>query len=128
MPGVSRGRWRVACFAKTVRRRQRQTDQFLDRSQVRPFFGVAERYRDARVARSRGATDAMHIVLWYVRQVVINDMRDTFDIDTAGRNVGGNKDAYFTLTKSRQHGLALVLGLVAVNGRSADSIIRETTY
>src|SRR4051794_908670 len=95
--------------------RDRHPDELLDVAQERPLLGIAERDRDPLGAGARGAADAMHVTLWNVGKVVVDDVADAVDVDAAGRDIGGYQGAHVAGPEGRQHPLALVLRLVAMN-------------
>src|SRR5437016_4413753 len=87
-----RSRWRRTRARGAVRRgprraligcRNRGTNQSLDIAQERHLVGVAEGYRDAGRARTRGAADAVHVAFRNVRQVVVDHVADAVDVDPA---------------------------------------------
>ena len=63
-----------------------------------------------------GATNAVHVILGGVRQVIVDDRRQFRDIQAPGRDIGGDHDLHFAFFKLLQRGQALALGLVTVNG------------
>src|SRR4029077_21125192 len=75
----------------------------------------AERYCDAVGARSRGATDAVHISFRAIRKGVIEDVADYRDADAPRGDVCGAERAHLTLAKGHENAVALVLRLVAVD-------------
>src|SRR5258708_3232202 len=95
---------------------QGDADQLFDIAQKRHFFSRAKRDRDAVRAGARGAADAMDIGLGHVGKIEIHYMADAIDVDAAGGNVGGDQGADLAGTECRQHPLAVILRLVAVNG------------
>src|SRR5262249_22608248 len=95
-----------------VRRRNGHADELLDVAKVGRLFGVAQRDRDARRSRPRGAADAMHIGFRHVRQIEIHDVADAVDIDTARGNVGGDERQHLPLSKCGKHAFALVCDLL----------------
>src|SRR3984893_9437241 len=99
----------------------RDADQLLDIAQERHLLAVAQRDRDAGGAGARGAADAVHIGLRYVRQVVVYHMTDAVDIDAARGDVGGDQRPHLALAKRRQHALALALRFVAVDRLGGDA-------
>ena len=103
--------------------RDRHADQLLDVAQERPLLAVAERDRDAVGAGARGAADAMHVALRDVRQVVVDDVADAFDVDAAGGDVGGDQGAHLAVAEGREHALALALRLVAVDGLGGEAAL-----
>ena len=58
----------------------------------------------------------MDIGFRHVGQVEIHHMANAVDVDAAGGNVGGDQGADLAGAERRQHALAVVLRLVAVNG------------
>ena len=65
---------------------------FLYRLQQMPFSGRDEQQRVSRAARATGTADAMHVGLRVVRNVVVEHMRDAFDVKASGGDVGGDQD------------------------------------
>src|SRR5262245_44348429 len=76
-----------------IRRRDRNPNQLLDIAQQRALLAVTERDRDPIGAGARGAADAVHVAFGHVREVVIHDMADAIDVETAGGDVGGYQRA-----------------------------------
>src|SRR6202040_1616529 len=96
--------------------RQRDADQFLDVAQIRDLLTGAERDRHAVSAGPRGAADAVDVGLGNVGQIEIHHMADAVDIDAAGGDIGSDQRADLAGAECRQHPLAMVLRLVAMNG------------
>ncbi len=63
----------------------------------------------------RGAANAVHVGLRYVRQIEVYHMADAVDINSARRNVGRDQRADLALAEGGEHAFALVLRLVAVD-------------
>src|ERR1700688_770390 len=102
--------------------RQCDADQLFDVAQIAHFFAACDqRDRDPLGAGARGAADAMDVGLGDVGKVEIHHMRDAVDVDAAGGDVGGDQRADRAGAERRQHPLAVVLRLVAVNGVGADA-------
>ena len=76
-------------------------------------------------ARARGATNPMHVVLGHVRQLVVHDVRQLHDVETARGEVGGDEHADAALREGAERRLARVLRLVAVYGEGGDSAALE---
>src|SRR5205085_10299642 len=108
--------------------RNGQSDQLFDSAQESHLFVVAERDRDAFGAGPRGAADAMHVAFRDVRQVVIDDVADAVDVDAARRDVGRDQRTHAPRTKSREHALALVLRLVAVDRLGRKSRVVQAAH
>src|SRR5690349_20872030 len=68
-------------------------DGLFDVPEERTLFRVAERDRDALIAGTGRAANAMHIALRLIRQIEIDDVRDAIDVDAAGRDVSRDEDA-----------------------------------
>ena len=58
----------------------------------------------------------MHVRLGVVRDVVVQDVRDPVDVETARSHVGGHEDVDLTVLQLRDGALTLRLGDVAVDG------------
>ena len=65
------------------------------------------------------ATDPMDVGIGGVGHVVVDHVRDTLDIETAGCDVGGDHNVEVSLFETLQGMLALSLGSVAVQARDA---------
>src|SRR5687768_11236326 len=63
-------------------------DQALDRANHGDLVRRHERVRVAVPGRTPCSADAMHVVLWLLRHVVVDDMRDARDVQPALRDVG----------------------------------------
>src|SRR5206468_11307264 len=93
----------------------------LDVAQVTALLVAAERDRNAVGAGTRGAADAVDILLGYIGQVEVDDMADARHVDPARRYLG--RDQHFGLTRPEQSdgALALDLALVAVDRARGDA-------
>ena len=76
----------------------------------------------ARLARARGAADAVHIRLGLHRQVVVHDVGDVVDVEPARRHVGGDEDGRAARTERIERADALVLRLVAMDRLGVDAV------
>src|SRR6188508_2584356 len=74
--------------AALVGGRNGNANQLLDVAQKRALLVIAERDRNAVSAGARGAADPVDVALRNVRQVVVDDVADTFDVDPARGDVG----------------------------------------
>ena len=126
-----------------TRRRQRRGDRVaelrhpllvdvVDRRQLRfdellpghPLDGVEqvtlarcdEQQRGARPPRAPGPSDAVHVGLGIVRDVVVQNMGDAFDVQPARRDVGGDQDVGRAVLERVDRSLADRLRNVAVDG------------
>ena len=112
---VVRSRMRRRLARAPICRRDRDADQPLDVAEVGTLFVIAERDGNALGPGTRGTPDAVDIALGDIRQVVVHHVADAVDIDAAGGNIGGNERAQLAVAESREHALALILRLVAVD-------------
>src|SRR5580700_8802633 len=110
-----RHRLGVPRIGAAVAQRNGHADELFDVAQERDLLAIAQRDRDARGAGARGAADAVHIGLRYVRQVVVYHMTDAVDVDAARGDIGRDQRPDLALAKRRQHALALALRFVAVD-------------
>src|SRR5215469_4740113 len=106
---------RVRLGDASVSCRDRHADQPLDVAKIGPLLIVTEGDRYTLRASAGGATDAVDITFGDVRQIVVDDVANAVDVDTAGSNVSRNQRTQFAETESREHALALILRLVAVD-------------
>ena len=81
--------------------------------------------RPSRAARTTRPADAVHVVFRVGRQVVIKYDVDFLDVQTACRDVGGDKDFHRAFAKAFQHALAHLLGDVAVQAIRRVAAIHE---
>jgi hypothetical protein len=96
-------------------RRDGSPDQPFDRTQVLHFVAIAERNGRAFRARAGGAADAMHVRFRFVRQIVINDVRDAVDVDPAACDVGCDQHGNLVGREIVERALPRVLSLVAMD-------------
>src|SRR5215510_1278826 len=92
-----------------VGRRDRHPDQSFDVAQESGFLGIAKRDRNPVGAGAGGAADAVHVAFRNVRQVVIDDVADAFDVDAARGDVGRDQRAQPSAAEGCEHALALAL-------------------
>src|SRR4051812_47023465 len=122
---VRRG-WRAA-IAALLTGRNRHPDEVFDVTQESPLLRIAERDRDPLGAGTRGAADAMHVALRNVRKIIVDGVADAVDVDAARRDIGGYQRAHVAGPEGRQHPLALVLRLVAVDRFGGEAGLRQRT-
>src|SRR5436309_11285089 len=96
-------------------------DESLDRRHERTVLVAHERHGLALDTCAAGAADAVYIILGDVRQVVIHDVRQRLDIETARRDVGRDQHAYFSFLELVERSLARILALVAVDRVGVDA-------
>jgi len=68
--------------------RQRAPHQLFDVREKVHLLARDERNRLTRNTRAPGTTDAMHVMLGYVRQLVVHDVRQLLDVEAPCREVG----------------------------------------
>ena len=108
--------------------RQLGAGKALDALQDLHFFRRAKRQRDSLGPRAGGATDAMHIALAIVGQIVVDHVRNSLHIDAAGNDVGGDQNLDPPAIELRQRPLARALRLVGVNGVGADALVGQLLH
>src|SRR5690606_23377254 len=90
---------------------------------------VTSNERDRPTARRRRQTpspsDAVHVVVAILGDVVVDDVRNATDIDAAADNVGGNQQARLTGAERSEHLVALRLRQVAVHDRDLVELALE---
>ena len=69
-----------------------RTGRLLDGAQHAPFAGRHEQDSRALASGATGAADAVDVGFGIVGNVVIDDVGDAFNIETARRDIGGNHD------------------------------------
>jgi hypothetical protein len=77
------------------------------------------------VAAAAGAADAVDVVFVAGRHVVVDDVRHSVDVQSAGGHVGGDEDAQTSVTEALERALALSLGHVAVDGAGPEAALHE---
>jgi len=106
---------------------KRNVGRDLAAQQARVEGALDERYvgalRAGREGRSRstrsgasGAAHAVNEVAWSLRKIIVHHVRDAFDVNAAGGDVGGHQDAIVAFLEAAQRLVALVLAAVAVDG------------
>ena len=71
------------------------------------------------------AADAMDVGVGGVGHVEVDDMRDAFNIEPAGGDIGGDHDAEMSALEAAQGLLALSLGAVAVQAGDVKTCMRD---
>ncbi len=77
----------------------------------------------AGVSSAPGTTNAVDIVIDCIREVIVDDVHDIRDIETAGCDVCGNEDWCDASAEGTKSILALALGSVAMNGRDFEFML-----
>ena len=82
-------------------------------------FGVVGSCKEADgvafCAGARGAADAVDVVFWHLRHVVIDDMRDMWNVEAARRDIGCHQNAVFLVTEILDDAVAPSLLQIAVD-------------
>ena len=89
------------------------------------FINANQRQRFTRCRGAPGTTDTVHIVFWYVWQLVVHHVRQLFNIQTARGDIGGHQYANAARFKVSQCAGTRALALVAVNSGAADAVFIE---
>ena len=92
-------------------------DETLDRLQRGDFLAVHEREGVADILRTTGAADAMHVIFGMLRHIVINDVTDTGDIETARGDVGCDHHFVLATLETFQRFDALALSAIRMQHR-----------
>ena len=100
-------------------------DFSFDGSQVGQALFRAEGQSRALLAGPAGAADAVDVVVRFVGQVEVDDVRDTLDVDAPSRDVGGHEDTNAAGLEPVEGSGACALTLVAVDGSGTDTILRQ---
>ena len=88
------------------------------------FFVVTEGHGNTRIPGPSCTSDAVHIGVWKIWQVIIDDVRDLVDINAAGGNVGGDEYLHLARLEALERERASILTLVAVDrpGLNANAV------
>jgi hypothetical protein len=81
--------------------------QFIDRRNYRDCFSL--------IPCSARAAYAVHIIFRRRRHVIVNNVRDRIDVDSAGRNVSSDQDARSSGAELAQSSFALWLRTIRMN-------------
>jgi hypothetical protein len=100
-------------------------EELLDVFEEVPIVVVAERNRASGRTCTTGATDAVHVRLGDVRQLVVEDVRDAVDVDAACGDVGRDEDAHRAGAEALERTLSRALRLVAVDGSGRDAVAHQ---
>src|SRR5260221_4472431 len=100
-------------------------EQAFDVPQEIAFFGAYQRHGLTRTAGTAGTADTMDIVFRHVGQLVVDHMRQLFDIEPPRRDVGRDEHAHLAELELGQCPRTLALALVAVDGIGTDAVLVE---
>src|SRR5215475_709126 len=90
-------------------------DQFFDSFQHHNLTGIAKRERDACRSRSRGTADSVDVAFCVIRQFVVDDMRNTFDVDSTRHDVRSDEYRHPAFIERSKAALAVVLTFVGMD-------------
>ncbi len=102
--------------------RYRAPQHPLDVAQQRTLIRSNQRHGKAGAAGTRRTAYAMHIVLRHVRQFVVHDMRQLFDVEPTRGNLGRHERHDLVVLEISQCAHARTLALVAMNRGGADAV------
>jgi hypothetical protein len=97
-------------------------DELLDVHEELVFFGRAIRNCVTGGSGASGAADAVDVGFGLVGNVHVDDESDILDIDSTGRDIGGDEDGEGALFELLEGALALGLGAVAVDRLGIKSV------
>eukprot|EP00050_Salpingoeca_kvevrii_P012969 m.26036 g.26036 ORF g.26036 m.26036 type:complete len:636 (-) comp4524_c0_seq1:67-1974(-) len=86
---------------------------------------VKERRGDAEVADATGTADAVDVLLDIAGKVVVDDMLDVGNVETAGSNCRGDENGGAARAEAVEGVLALALRAVAVDRRAREALVVE---
>ena len=126
------GRFDPLLLLDEIRRERNDVDllprQLFDAAQIGTFFLITEREGDAVIARTRGAPDAVDILLRDVGEVEIDDMAHPRHVNAARGDVGGDEQLDRARTELGERLFALRLALIAVDRVRGDAVRAEQLH
>ena len=90
------------------------SDESFDRLERHNFFTVHERERVADVLSAAGSSDPMHVIFGMLRDVIINDVTDAGNVESARSDVRRDHDFVFSALKAFQRFDAFALGAIGM--------------
>ena len=90
-------------------------DQFFNSFQHHNLTGIAKRERDTCRSRSRGTADSVYVAFCVIRQFVVDNMRNTFDVDSPRHDVRCDENRHTAFIERSKAALAVVLTFVGMN-------------
>ena len=85
------------------------TDDALEAAEFAEVLAGDEGDRGTSCERAASTADTVDVIFELVREVEIEDVRDTVDVDTARGDIGRDEDPDFAVLKGLQGALALAL-------------------
>ncbi len=127
------GAGRDAEFLEEVRGRgvrlrrvvEAEVQRLVDELPARDVVPVDEGDRDALGTRAAGPADAVQVRLLVLGGLVVDDVGDALDVDTAGRDVGADEDVDLAVAEGAQRLLAGALAEVAVDRAGGEAALLE---
>ena len=77
------------------------------------------------MSRAAGAADAVDIGHFVIGHLVVDDVGDIVDIDTASRDIGCDQDVDVAIAERRQRALTCRLAHIAVDGGDQEAALAE---
>ena len=99
--------------------------QFLNAAEQSELIRITERQGDAFCTCSGRSADSMHVAFGFIGQLIVDDMRNSVHVNTAGHDVGGHQDFDTPLIEVCQGLLTRVLALVGVDRICRDAVLGE---
>src|SRR5437879_7149392 len=84
-------------------------DETLDFMEPGNFLAVHKRERVAHILGAAGPADAMDVIFWVLRHIIVNDVADAGDVETARRDVGRDHHFVFATLETLERFDALAL-------------------
>lgn len=103
---------------------QALTDKAFDVPEKLALFRCTKTICDATFPGAGRPSNPMHVALRDIRELVIDHVRDQFDIQTSRGDIGCHQHSSMALFKGVQGSLPLVLAFVPVNGLRGDPVFR----
>jgi hypothetical protein len=103
------------------------SEQVLNPNKVTRFGVVTEGVRHTLTTGTRRASNAMHVHFGFVRKIVVEHVRDVFDVDATAGDVGRHKHVHSTLLEIAQRLRPSGLRLVSVDGLRIDVRLLKLT-
>ena len=97
----------------------------LELEEIRALFPQKERGCNAAFSGAACASDAMDEIFGDVGKIIIDDVSNVLDVDTASGDVGGDEDAILPALKTGEGGGSLRLRAVAMNHGCVDALAVE---
>ena len=120
-----RRRRRAVVEVRQGHARNRLAQRALDGPEVSLVFGCDERDGLAGGFHAGRPPDPVHVVGRDRRHVVVDHVRDAFDVDSARRDVRGDQDLVPPASESREGGLPLALAAIPMDSRDVETRLAD---